>query len=236
MDILKTILKKSYGELHDNLELFIISNIAWFAFASPFLLIQAYAFKTDSFGVWWAIASVATFLLIPAATAGLFHMTHLVGLYHEADFKDFLAGTRKYFLKSIAVFAIDFVLIAVLVVNLVFYVRLLPILSGAMRYFVLVALGFVIWALLFALLAQMYLFAVMVIQDTSLVGIVKNAFLLSTHNVFVTLILFLISATLSLIWIISGLGVLCFLGITTSLIGTIAAQEMLKQEQQLEEE
>lgn len=229
MRSLKKILKQFVSVANDNLETLIISNIGWFAFCSPIILIQFYFIKSNNLNILWAITTFITFLLIPATTAGLFYLCRIILIHHDAEFKDFLKGIKKYFAKSIIIASLDILILLVLSINLSFYLEMLPALSGASRYFVLATVGFIIWGLFFSLISQVYIFPVMVKENISVFNILKNAFLLSINNILLSITVFVIIIILSSLWIISGLGVLCFLGITAGLLGTVTLDELIKQ-------
>ncbi len=229
MKHLKKILKQFFSVANDNLETLIISNIGWFAFCSPFILVQFYFIRKDNLNILWVITTLITFLLIPATTAGLFYLCRIMLIHHDAEFKDFLKGIKKYFVKSIILVFVDILILLMLTINLSFYIRLLPTLSGAGRYFVLGTVGFIIWGLFFAVISQIYIFPVMLRENISVFSTLKNAFILSINNILLTITIFVIIIILSSLWVISGLGVLCFLGITVTLLGTISLEELIKQ-------
>lgn len=230
MTHLKIIFKSFFTAIQDNLELLIMANVGWFGLSAPFILLQFYFVYYNKTSILGMILSFMTFLLIPASTAGLFYLVRVILIEPDAGFRDFIFGFKKYFIKSFFLCLVDILILGVLTVNLVFYLKLFPALSGSFKYLILLVLGLIIWFLFFALLSQIYLFPVMVTKEVSITGILKDAFLLGLNNLRLNVVILATLIFMTVLWIISGLGILCFLGSTVAILETVALQELNRQE------
>jgi uncharacterized membrane protein YesL len=137
------------------------------------------------YGVIWLVTAltpplaVAIILLLialipaPPATAAMYHVAHYVAHERRIEFSYFWQGLKSYFGLSWKVGAILLVSGAILAIDVRFY------LSSSNAIFA--AVGFLgLWALLFWLAIQVYVFPLMVLQkDKSLKLILKNAALLT---------------------------------------------------------
>jgi hypothetical protein len=229
MTHLKKVFKSFFTAIQDHLELLVIANVGWFILCAPFILLQVYWIYFDKSSQWVWLLSWPALLIIPMATAGLCYLIRIMLLEPDAGLKDFMFGLRKYALKSLGLCFFDFLLILILAVNLIFYLKLLPGLSGPFKYFILIVVGLMIWGLAFLFLLQLYLFPVMVSGNASIVKVFRESFILMSRNLLFSIIITAFFIFMGAVWIISGLGVLCFLGSTAVLLGILAMEELNKQ-------
>ena len=137
------------------------------------------------YGVFWLTATFLPILavmipailvsLIPAPpiTAALYHVASHLAREKRIEFGYFWEGFRSYFWRSWKVSGVLLVVGALLVFDVVFYLR-----SDNTLFSIIGFLG--VWALAFWLAIQVYVFPLMVFQeDKSLKVILKNASLLT---------------------------------------------------------
>ena len=130
------------------------------------------------FGVYWTaralvpfpgLAALLALAPVPPATGALYHVAYQAALGKPVQFGAFWAGFRTYAGLSWRISALLLISGAILAVDIAFYLG-----RGHILLLLIGILG--LWALVFWLAVQVYLFPLMVLQeDKSLKAIVKNA-------------------------------------------------------------
>ena len=67
----------------------------------------------------------------------------------------------------------------------------------------------------------------MVSYQMSIFNILKNAFLLELNNLVVSWTIFIALLFLCFVWIISGIGIVCFLGSTIAVLESVTLKELV---------
>jgi uncharacterized membrane protein YesL len=143
----------------------------------------------------WLFTSV-TVVLMPAVTATVYYTVNRVLDKEDAGFKDSFAAFKKYFWRATGVGLALGAMIAVLVVDMFFFVTV-P------QNIVLKALGgFMFWPLVFIALSMNYVIPLLVVQDISVGLAMKRAALLVLDNLTFTLVLGLLSTLLTVLAVV----------------------------------
>jgi uncharacterized membrane protein YesL len=158
-------------------ELFPLSGmgVIWFVMAvvpplGVFELTRTYLPNNPALGIVLVLLSL---IPAPPATAALYYVTSFIAREKRIEFNYFWQGFKTYFWKSWAVAGVLLVTGAILIVDLMFYLR-----SSNTLFAIVGFLG--IWALVLWLAIQVYLFPLMIRQeDKRLRLILKNGSLLT---------------------------------------------------------
>ena len=184
-DRLRRTYKKWFWNTYDHVGTLIVANVLWVLCAAPVFT-------------------------LPASTAGLFRVTSRIAAYQDVGVREFFIGFRTHFWPSVRLCGFYFVCLTVLLVNGLFYNRLMDdwpwisaILSGGM-----------LWAILFVGLTGMVTFPLLVQTHDPVRVIIKKGVALVLDNIVFTGVVF-----------ISGLGVLILGAVTGAglLIGAVSA-------------
>jgi len=154
----------------------------FFFVRDTFLFIMAHLFDITLTTVVWLLLQLPI-VTAPGATVGLFYFARQAVLQDEAQFKDFVAGVRKYFWKGWLIMLPYLLVVFVLVFDIVFFLsreqpteRLWASVPMALFSLLLVTVG--------------YVFVFFVREESAVLAAVKKAFLLvASHPVFTMAVL-----------------------------------------------
>jgi len=193
-------LKFFLSDVYNNLGKVILTNLVWTACFLPCLLIGMRI--KQNFSPLTFLILVGSFLLTSPALGGTFHLARKIVLndpYIEVG--DFIEGVKKYWKKSLLLLAISLIVPVLIAGALVFYGEMAKSFSIGI---ILWALS--LWAFIFFLLMQIYLFPLMVTQKKmGLRNLLKTSLFLALNNVGFTVIVVLVELVLLFLFSITGL-------------------------------
>ena len=98
------IIKKSYAEIYKNFSAVFIASVIWFLTAGIVLFANFIGINAIIVGqpIWMLPFLALAVLAVGPATTGAFYITNRLVRYKNVSIKDFFIGSKKYFLKSIA--------------------------------------------------------------------------------------------------------------------------------------
>ena len=178
--------------------------------------------------LWWLFS--LPLLTWPPATAGLFYVTQRltdVNLSEQTTWRHFFSGARMYWRSSWLLAAVNLAVIAIISLNLLFYLNRSQVIWRSIA-------GPVFLILLFWVAIQLYLFPILLAQKRGGIKLMfKNACILSIQNMGFTVVLGLL--LLSVILISTTLAGPVFLILISFLAvaQTLALQEVLGQREEL---
>lgn len=156
---------------------------------------------------------VASFLLTSPALGGMFHLSRKIALNEPyIEIRDFFQGIKKYWKNSLFLLSISLIIPALTSSALIFYAQVSRAHLAGIILWVMS-----LWAFIFFLLMQVYLFPLMVTQKMTLGQILKTSLLSSFHNFAFTAVLVLVELvslflfSLTGIIFIGGVGTICLL-------------------------
>jgi len=201
-------LKFFLTDVYNNLGKVILTNLAWTACFIPCLLIGIRA--RENLSPLTFLMVVASFLLTSPAMGGIFNLARKIVLndpYVETG--DFLEGVKKYWRRSLLLLAVSLIIPVLIGGAMIFYGEIARTHSAGIILWVLS-----LWALIFFLLMQIYLFPLMVTQKMTLSTILKTSLLLALNNIGFTMIVVLVEFILLFLFFLTGL---IFIGGTTTI-------------------
>jgi uncharacterized membrane protein YesL len=177
-------------------DLFVLLGIGGLWLVMAVLLPSGMFWLTSTLMLPTAIAivlNIASLVLVPPATAAVYHVTSHIARKKRVEFGYFWQGFKAYFWHSWKVAGVLIVIGAILAVDVLFYLNN----SGNTLFLVVGLIG--LWILAFWLGIQVYLFPLMVVQeDKSLKLLLKNASLLTLSYPFfaftICIVLLLVTA------------------------------------------
>ncbi|MHB0859099.1 MAG: YesL family protein [Anaerolineae bacterium] len=160
----------------------------------------------------WLFASF-TVVLFPVTAAGMYYVANRVAHGKTFHFSDFIEGIKLYWWRSLLWFLANIVVIALFVVNIMFY-------SSFEGSWVVVVGGLWLALLVFWLSMQVYFWPLLIEQsETKMLQAWRNAAFLILANPFYaffivtfTVVLFAVSTVLTLPLIFVGMGLVAILG------------------------
>jgi uncharacterized membrane protein YesL len=187
-------------------ELMILSGMGFLWFLMAVLLPYGVFVLTASFLPWPALAlalTVLSLILLPPATAALFHVAWYLAHEKRIEFGYFWQGFKEYFWSSWKVSGIMLVALAIVVADAFFFLRAQSTLFAILGFIML-------WVLLFWLAIQVYLYPLLVaLEEKRLALMFKNAAQLVLAFPFFCLLMLLAAL------ILTALSVVLFLPVAT---------------------
>jgi uncharacterized membrane protein YesL len=193
-------IKTSFIDIYDNLGWVLFISAIWFGFATPFI----FAILPGNLHISLRILLGTSVIFLGPATAGAYYLANRLIKRETVEWRDFFYAFKKFFWRAEALILILIVAIAIVVVDFTFY-------SQIQNMVVRVLSIFWLYILLFLGIIQMYMFPLLIEQDTGIKKIIVRSFLLSIDNIGVTLVIFLIVIALSTLCIFTGVGALLLL-------------------------
>ncbi len=192
-------IKFALSDVYNNLGKVILTNLFWTACFVPCILIGIQVRKSLSPLTFFVL--FVSFLLTSPALGGIFHLSKKIALndpYIEAT--DFFQGIKEYWVKSFLLLVISLIIPILSGSALIFYSQL------AQAHPAGVVLWIVsLWAFIFFLLMQTYLFPLMVTQKMNVGKILKTSLLLALNNFGFTFVIVLVEILLLALFSITGI-------------------------------
>lgn len=153
-------------------EFFILSGMGFLWFLMAIVLPYGVLYLSVSFVPWAGLSVALTALalvLVPPATAALFHVAWCLAHERRIEFGYFWQGFREYFGKSWLVTGIMIAVLAILLADAYFFFRA--------ENGVFAVLGFImLWVLLFWVAIQVYLYPLLIALEKKRLGLLfRNA-------------------------------------------------------------
>jgi len=190
-------IKASFIDIYDNLGWVLFISAIWFGFAIPFV----FAILPGNLHLFLRILLGTSVIFLGPATAGSYYLANRLIKREIVEWRDFFYAFKKFFWRAEALILILIVAIIIVVVDFTFY-------SQIQNTVVKVLSIFWLYILLFLGIIQIYMFPLLVGQDTGIKKMIVRSFLLSIDNIGVTLVIFLIVIALSILCIFTGVGAL----------------------------
>lgn len=191
-------IKFTLGDTYHNLGKVILSNLFWTATFVPCLLVGLEIRK--NFSPLFFLLLAGCFLLTSPALAGIFVISRKIAIKeHEIEMRDFLAGIKDHWKKSLALSLICVIIPLVAGSSLMFYGQLAKT-SGLSVILWIIN----VWILIFFFLAQVYFFPLMIGQKMGISQILRTSLLLAFNNVGFTLVILLFEIAILLLCSITG--------------------------------
>lgn len=172
--------KDAYGYLGT----VVLVSLAWFGWFACCALLLSLFVKS-------LIVMVPALIVLAAPPQGAaFHVVSLIVRGHDVVPRDFLEGLKRFALRSLAIQAAHVGLLAVVVVDIIWFI------SRPGAVFKLVG-GLWLYALLFLVMMTPYLLAIMVQQDTGFRKAFKRAALLALANPIYSLLVVVFEAVVT---------------------------------------
>jgi uncharacterized membrane protein YesL len=198
-ELLRPAFKHALWNTYDHLGLLVVANLVWLVLCVP----------------------VVT---APPATAGLFYLVRKLSLDEDAGLRDVFDGFRIHLAPSLKLGGLDLLALALLWVNIDFYSHL----RGGANIPGLLLAAVLVWAGTFYLLMHAHLLPLMMGGETSLVQLLRKAALLTLDNLAFTVGITLQAASLTVLCVISGAGLLLVNGSIVAELLTAGHRELLR--------
>ncbi|MCR4402597.1 MAG: hypothetical protein NUW12_07400 [Firmicutes bacterium] len=183
--VVGTSVKDAYGYLGTA----VLVSLAWFGWFAICALLLSPIVKS-------LILMVPAIVVLAAPPQGAaFHVMSLIVRGRDVSVRDFLEGLRRFALRSLAIQAAHVGLLAVIVIDIIWFV------SRPGAVFKLIG-GLWLYALLFLVMMTPYLLAIMVQQDTGFRKVFKRAALLALANPFYSLIVMVFEAAVTVLCVV----------------------------------
>ncbi len=194
----KRAIKFALGDAYNNAGTVILTNLFWTATLVPCLLIGLRIREGSSY--LYLILLGGCLLLTSPALAGIYAISRKVAIKeYEVERRDFFAGIKKYWKKSLILSLICVIVPLVLWSSLTFYGQLI-----STNIFGIIPWVISVWILIFFLLAQVYFFPLLVTQEMGVLQILKTSFLLVFNNMGFTLVIVLLELLILLLSSVTG--------------------------------
>jgi uncharacterized membrane protein YesL len=191
-------IKFTLGDTYHNLGKVILSNLFWTATFVPCLLVGLEIKKNLS--PLLLLLLVGCFLLTSPALAGIFVISRKIAIKeHEIEMRDFFAGTKEHWKKSLVLSLICVIIPLVAGFSLMFYGQLVRASSLSVILWIIN-----VWILIFFFLAQVYFFPLVVGQKMGISQILRTSLLLALNNVGFTFVILLFEIAILLFCSITG--------------------------------
>jgi len=190
-------IKTSFIDIYDNLGWVLFLSAIWFGFATPFV----FAVLPGSLHPFLRILLGISVIFLGPATAGCYYVANRLIKRETVEWRDFFYAFKKFFWRAEALILILIVAIVIVIVDFTFYSQIQNIAVRILSIFWL-------YILLFLGIIQIYMFPLLIEQDTGIKKIIVRSFLLSIDNIGVTLVVFLIVVAISVLCIFTGVGAL----------------------------
>lgn len=199
-------IKFTLGDAYHNVGKLILSNLFWTATFVPFLLVGLEIRKNLSPLLLLLLAGC--FLLTSPALAGIFVISRKIAIKeHEIEMRDFFAGMKDHWKKSLVLSLICVIIPLVAGSSLMFYGQLARTSSLSVILWIIN-----IWILIFFFLAQVYFFPLMIGQKMGIIQILRTSFLLALNNVGFTFLVLIFG--LAILFLSSITGVIFLAGVS----------------------
>jgi hypothetical protein len=172
----------------------------------------------------WTVVALAVLLALPLpiVSGALCYVTNQVSRGLMPDLGMFASGVRRYWRKSLLVTLINLLVVATVLVNLYFYGNVLP---GGWTS-IIVALWLV--ASLYWLLAQIYWFPMILeLKNESVLLALRNSLAMVLVSPGFTLLLGLLLAVMVVLFVVTSLPAVLFLGSASMLVANHATRSRL---------
>ncbi len=191
-------IKFTLGDAWHNAGKIILSNLFWTATFIPCLLVGLKI--RENFSPLWLLLLGGSFLLTSPALAGIFVISRKIAVKeYEIEIKDFFAGIKEHWKKSLIFSFICVIIPLVAGFSLMFYGEL-----SKTSFLSIIPWVISVWILIFFFLAQIYLFPLMISQKMGIRGILKTSLLLALNNIGFTFLIFLFELVILFLCSITG--------------------------------
>lgn len=191
-------IKFTLGDAYHNVGKLILSNLFWTATFVPFLLVGLEIRKNLSPLLLLLLAGC--FLLTSPVLAGIFVISRKIAIKeHEIEMRDFFAGIKEHWKKSLILSLICVIIPLVAGSSLMFYGQLARTSSLSVILWIIN-----IWILIFFFLAQVYFFPLMIGQKMGIIQILKTSLLIALNNVGFTVVVLFFEIAILLLCSVTG--------------------------------
>jgi len=199
-------IKFSLGDAWHNAGKIILSNLFWTATFIPCLLVGLNI--RENFSPLLLLLLGGSFLLTSPALAGIFVISRKIAVKeHEIETRDFFAGIKEHWKKSLILSFICVIIPLVAGFSLIFYGELIK-----TSFLSVIPWVISVWILIFFFLAQIYFFPLMISQKMGIGKILKTSLLLALNNVGFTFVILLFE--LIILFLCSITGVIFLAGVS----------------------
>ncbi|MFA5858450.1 MAG: hypothetical protein WC955_05235 [Elusimicrobiota bacterium] len=188
-----------------------VSNIVWLLAVVPLAgLMWLYLNLYLSPGIWFILSVIVFSVLVNPVTVGVMAVAdRLTKNDYSVRWRDIFELTKKYYVRSAVMTFIVFLIYLIIFFNTVFYF------SNTIKIFpreLNILLGVLwLWGGIFIMAVQMYFWPLFVMQNTSMLDLVRVSFLLLWANLEKSFVVMLVLALLIFLCVITGIGGLVFL-------------------------
>lgn len=192
-------IKFSLSDVYNNLGKVILINLFWTVCFVPSLLIGMQVRQNLSpFGI---LVLVISFLITAPALGGVFHLSKKIALNDPyLETKDFFRGVKEYWKKSLFLLILSLIVPTLSGSAVVFYGQIARAHPAGIILWVIS-----LWAFIFFLLMQTYLFPLMVTQNMDLRKIIKTSLLLALNNFGFTLVIVILEIAFLALFSLTGI-------------------------------
>ncbi len=191
------VLKNSTSQTYDKLFKFAILNIIWFLLSTLVVFI-GYSGLIIQF---YYLLVVPIIFLGPLFMAGLMNGISYIQ-YNDFEIKKYFFYIKENFKRGLLGFLLTFFVYALLIIDLVFFLR-----KGTNSLFMLVLAVLVLYILIFFSMMQCYFWGFLALdRDKKIRHVLKNSFLVTIDNVVFSFLWFLIVFIIAVILIVTGFG------------------------------
>jgi uncharacterized membrane protein YesL len=194
------LLAKLFWDTYDFLGRAIVMNLI--CFLGGLLIIALPALFTKNLILFLALLIIP----LPGLFAGSLYFFSRISDDCEPTLGDFFTGAKRFFAPALLLAIVFSVILAILSVNIYFYLnpRIIP--AGLLRLLATLVAGFCFWGIIFVLLMMIHAFPLLVVQNLRLKENLKRSALLVLDN---PLFSMLVLALLVVMW---GVGIMLYVG------------------------
>lgn len=198
-ELLRPAFRQALWGTYDHLGLLVVANLVWLALCVPIVT-------------------------APPATAGLFHLTLMIARGEDAGIRDLFRGFRRHLPPALKLGVVDFVVLVLLWVNVDFYSHM----RGGAAIPGMILAAALIWAGAFYALMHAHLMPLMVSGERSLGRLLKKSALLTLDNIGLTIGITLQAASLTVLCVITGAGLILINGSLVASLLTAGHHQLLR--------
>jgi len=203
-----------FWDTYDNLGKVILLNLIWFLTSLPALLMVYFGLTVKLPYLLMALLLIPGIAWLGAGFAGLFYVTQKMVDQKDIPLKDFFIGIKLYGIKS-AIYTLLWVgAFSIAALNIQFYLNLA---SAQAKWVGAVVAGILFWAAITSLFALQYFYPLLTRQNPSTKKLFARTFLLTLDNIGVTILSGMMTFSILVLTIITGIGI-CFFTMTLTAV------------------